>query len=144
VTTADDGDPAPSQPDDELLAERYGRRRPGSRRRALVLAVVGVLVLVALTAGMFAWQRSKPQASAQVVAYKVLSDDQVLVIVHVAKPEGRAVACRVVAQDRTGGVVGSADVAFPAPGTSAQHTTTLRTRGKAVVAVVDSCTMQGG
>jgi hypothetical protein len=141
--TPDGGEPAPSQPDEALLADRYGQRGAGGRRRGLVLALVGVLVLVGLTAGMFAWRQSTPQAAATVVGYRVLSDDQIQVVVAVDKPEGRPVTCRVVAQDRTGGVVGSTDVAFPAAGSSAQQTTTLRTRGRAVVGLVDSCTMQG-
>jgi hypothetical protein len=127
------------------LDERYGRRQPASRNRRLVLALVGVGILVVATAALFVWIRvAGSQVSVTVGAYDVVSDDQVTVTYTVAKPDGTAVTCRVTAQDRDTNVVGSQDVTLPAAGSELTRTTTLRTRGRAVVGSVDSCVVVGG
>jgi Domain of unknown function (DUF4307) len=139
--------PIPEDPlsDPSPLDERYGRRPPASQRRRLVLAMVGVGLLVAATAALFVWIRvAGSGVSFTVGGYDVRSDSQVTVTFTVAKPDGTAVSCRVTAQDRVRDVVGSQDVTLPAAGSELTRTTTLRTRGRAVVATVDSCVVVGG
>jgi MFS family permease len=131
---------APTSP----LDDRYGRRSQASRNRVTILAVVGVAALVAVTAVVFAWNRSGPQLQVSVGGYRVVSDDQTSVTFSVSKDDGVAAVCRVIAQDRSGLVVGSSDQQIPATGTQVSRTVTLRTRGRAVVGTVDSCAVVPG
>ena len=126
------------------LDERYGRRAQASRNRVTLLAVVGVAALVAATTVVFAWNRSGPQLQVSVGAYQVVSDDQTTVTFSVRKDAGVAAVCRVVAQDRSGTVVGSLDEPIPAGQDQVSRTVTLRTRGRAVVGTVDSCAVVHG
>jgi hypothetical protein len=131
--------------DPSPLDERYGRRPSASRQRRLVLALVGVGVLVAATAALFVWIRvAGSGVSFTVGGYDVRSDSQVTVTFTVAKPDGTAVTCRVTAQDGATDVVGSQDVTLPAAGSELTRTTTLRTRGRAVIGTVDSCVVGAG
>jgi MFS family permease len=133
-----------STPPTSPLDDRYGRRAQAARNRATILAVVGVAALVAVTGLVFAWNRSGPQLRVSVGGYHVISDDQTSVTFSVSKDEGVAAVCRVIAQDRSGLVVGSSDEQIPASGTEASRTVTLRTRGRAVVGTVDSCAVVRG
>jgi Domain of unknown function (DUF4307) len=128
--------------DSAYLDARYGRRarHPG---RARVLAVVGVTVLVALVAGLFLWSRAGGGVSATVSSYHVLSDARTSVSFTVDKADGQRVSCRVVAQDRYTDVVGSADVTLPAAKRQVSVWVTVPTRGRAVVALVESCRVLG-
>jgi len=126
------------------MDDRYGRRPQASRNRITLLAVVGVAVLFAATTIVFAWSRSGAQVSVSVGAYTVISDARTSVTFSVDKPDGTPVSCRVIAQDRSGTVVGSQDVTLPAAGTQVSRTVELRTRGRAVVGKVDSCVVVPG
>jgi uncharacterized protein (DUF58 family) len=126
------------------LDERYGRRAQASRNRVTLLAVVGVGALVAATTLVFAWNRSGPQLQVTVGAYQVVSDDETTVTFSVTKDVGVPAVCRVVAQDRSGTVVGSLDEPIPADERQVDRTVTLRTRGRAVVGTVDSCAVVHG
>jgi uncharacterized protein (DUF58 family) len=126
------------------MDDRYGRRPQSTRNRVTLLVIVGIAALVAATTLVFAWSRSGAQVSVVVGAYDVVSDEQTSVTFSVTKPDGAQVSCRVVAQDRGGGVVGSSDVTLPAAGRQASRTVTLRTRGRAVIGTVDSCVVVAG
>jgi MFS family permease len=133
-----------SSPPTSPLDDRYGRRAQASRNRVTILAVVGVAALVAATALVFAWNRSGPQLRVSVGGYQVVSDDETSVTFSVTKDDGVAAVCRVIAQDRSGLVVGSSDERIPAAGTEVSRTVSLRTRGRAVVGTVDSCAVVRG
>jgi uncharacterized protein (DUF58 family) len=133
----------PTEPT-SAMDDRYGRRPQASRNRITLLAVVGVAALFAATTLVFAWSRSGTQVSVSVGAYSVVSDDRTTVTFSVTKPAGTPVSCRVVAQDRSGSVVGSQDVTLPAAGSQVSRTVDLRTRGRAVVGTVDSCVVVHG
>jgi len=135
--------PTPPTPVDPL-DERYGRRSQASRNRATLLAVVGVAALVAATTLVFAWNRSGPQLQVSVGAYRVVSDEETTVTFSVSKDVGVAAVCRVVAEDRSGTVVGSLDEPIPADQAQVSRTVTLRTRGRAVVGTIDSCAVVHG
>ncbi len=122
------------------LDERYGRRAPARRGRTVALAVAGVVLLVGATLAVFLWSRAaRPPIDFTVSGYQVLGDDSTRVDFTVDKPDGTAVSCRVVAQDRSADVVGSQDVALPAAGRQVTRSVTVRTRGRAVVGTVVSC-----
>jgi uncharacterized protein (DUF58 family) len=107
--------------------------------------VLGVAMLVVVVLAVFAWSRSgPPTATFTVTGYEVRSDDQVRVDFTVDKPDGTGATCRVQAQDRSGAVVGSVDVAVPAPGSTVARSVTLPTRGRAVVGTVSSCVLDPG
>jgi len=126
-------------------ADRYGNRRPLSPRSRLLLALAGVGVLVALTLAFFLWQRaSGDQVDWTVIGYDVRSDSQVVVDFTVSKPDGTAVSCRVVAQDRTMTVVGSRDVDLPAAGSQVRRSVIVPTRSLAVLGTIDSCVRRRG
>jgi Domain of unknown function (DUF4307) len=128
----------------DLLDERYGRRRRAPRR-ARVLAVLGVLVLVLLTVAAFVWSRwGRTDVTWTVIGYSVESDSLTWVDFQVDKPDGTAVSCRVIAEDRFFDVVGSSDVPVPAAGAHVRQTVTLRTLGRAVTGTVKSCTVSPG
>ena len=133
-----------SSPLTSPLDDRYGRRSQASRNRVTILAVLGVGALVAATVLVFAWNRSGPQLRVSVGGYQVISDDETSVTFSVTKDDGVAAVCRVIAQDRSGLVVGSSDEQIPAAGTEVSRTVSLRTRGRAVVGTVDSCAVVRG
>jgi Domain of unknown function (DUF4307) len=94
------------------LYERYGRRRPlrPAGRRGLV--VRGVVLLVALSAVIAAlYVASRPDASVEIQAYTVVSDEQVTATVEVTKPAGRTADCEIRALDLSLTLVGSRTVA---------------------------------
>jgi hypothetical protein len=124
------------------LDDRYGRsaRRP---RRARVLAVVGILILVGLVTAVFIWSKAGRGLSATVTSTQPISDSATTVSFTVDKSAGQRVSCRVVAQDQYTDVVGSLDVTVPAPGTQVLVTVTVPTRGRADIGLVDSCRVLG-
>ena len=126
------------------MDDRYGRRPQASRNRVALLVIVGIAALFAATSLVFAWSRSGTQVGVSVGAYRVVSDDETTVTFAVTKPDGTAVGCRVIAQDRSGAVVGQQDVTLPAAGHQVSRTVSLRTRGRAVLGTVDSCVVVGG
>jgi hypothetical protein len=125
---------ATTRPDD-----RYGsaapRRRPGVVAAVVVLATafVGWVVWAALGA-------AAPAATGQVTGFRVTGPHAVQVSLAVAGDQGR-LACTVQALDRTREVVG-VTTASARVGRSGQARTTVvvRTRARAVTAVVDGCT----
>ena len=124
---------------DEAWRQRYGRRPPLPARRRVLLGLLGVAVLVGLVAVMFVWTKAGSRLQWSVIGYDVRSDSQVAVDFSVAKPDGLAVTCRVVAQDRTTAVVGSVDVPLPAAGRDVRRSVLVPTRSRAVLGTVDSC-----
>jgi hypothetical protein len=75
------------------------------------LVVVGLLMLVGLAAGVTAlYVAGRPDASLQVQAYTVLSDQKVTATVEVTKPAGRSAACEVRALDQALNLVGTVRV----------------------------------
>jgi hypothetical protein len=118
---------------------RYGgaapRRRPGAVAAVVVLATafVGWVVWAALGA-------AAPEATGTVTGFRVTGPHAVRVTLAVGGHQGR-LSCTVQALDRTREVVG-VTTASARVGSSGRARTTVvvRTRARAVTAVVDGCT----
>jgi hypothetical protein len=128
--------------DAQLLAQRYGRRRRLSRGGRVALVVAGLALLVAGVAVVFSWvQAAQPGVTATVTAYQVVSAEQVDVRFHVTKDAGTTAVCRVVAKNRYTDIVGSRDVTVPAGRADTDLSVSLVTTERAIVGLVDSCTL---
>lgn len=118
----------------DMLDERYGRRRSASRRW---LAGLGILLAAALL-GLLLWttlQGSMDAVDADTTSFEVVDEHSVVLGFQVTLPPGRAGACAIEAQDELHAVVGWRVVEFPASDTHARAfheripTTALATTG---------------
>jgi hypothetical protein len=125
------------------LQARYGRRTSrtwDSAGRKKLLAVAGVLLLIAIVAAMFAWQQSvQSDVTGRLLSYDVVADDSVTVQVEVRKPADQLGICTVQAKNKYAEVVGSLDVTTPSGKPATTVAATVRTRERAVVAQVLAC-----
>ncbi len=123
----------------DMLDDRYGRRRsPG--RRWLVLA--GILAAIAAV-GWFGWttvQSSLGSVDADTTSFEVIDEHTVMLGFQITAPAGRSVACAIEAQDEDHGIVGWRVVEIPA---SPQHARAFReaipTTAEATTGFVNSC-----
>ncbi|WP_432486024.1 DUF4307 domain-containing protein [Kineococcus esterisolvens] len=133
----------PSDPSDDLLATRYGRRprpaRPWYRRPLpLAAAVLGALLVLAYGAWVAVWQSQGPAST--VLQYSVLDDRTAQLRFAVSREPGTAVQCTVHALDASSAEVGLVRVDVPAgPERQVQRTVQLRTTSRAVTVQVESC-----
>ena len=117
---------------------RYGdtaRRRPGLVAAIVVLATafVGWVVWAALGA-------AAPAATGEVIGFRVTGPHSVRVSLVLGGDKGR-LSCTVQALDRTREVVGVTTARATVGGSGRARTSVVvRTRAKAVTAVVDGCT----
>ena len=92
---------------EDLLAERYGAKRPSNPARNRVLSILGVTGLVAM-AGYFAWANYSPVVSTD-VGFRVISEWRTEVDFELSKPVDAAVVCSFEALDNSFGVVGCSE-----------------------------------
>src|SRR6478735_333991 len=129
--------PGPTTQD--MLDQRYGRSRAGSRRWALV-AVAGV---AAVAVALFAWMtfaNSADAATAETTGFEVIDAHSVSLRFQVTAPIGRSIACAIEAQDEQHGIVGWRVVEYPGSDLHirAFHETVPTTAG-ATTGLVNSC-----
>ena len=130
------------------------RRRPpgrydppsllGQRVLAVLLAVL-VVAFVAAAADLLRSRFSAGQLRGEVVAFRIPSDEQVVMDLQVSKPEGARAYCVVRARDRTGVEVGRDVVVVDAEGSrsdSERTTFVLETSRRAVTAEIAGCTSE--
>lgn len=123
---------------EELLAERYGQKKPNrTRQRIVVIAIASVAMIAFL-----AWSISITIFNAQklegtLASYNVKSSQQVVVQVNLKRPENRAAYCQVEALAQNFEVVGYKQLAMPADQNSVSAL--LSTVKPAVSAVVKAC-----
>jgi hypothetical protein len=123
---------------------RYGRRRDG-RRRILVPAVFGVLVIGAslLLAVKLYRQYGDPTYDAQVVSYTQITDTGVLIEFRVRIPAGGTATCALRARAYDGAEVGRRVVTVSAPAGSGDQQVTARepvpTSGRPFIGEVVRC-----
>lgn len=118
---------------------RYGEPRPAGRRRAVVAAAAVATAFLAwvIWAGLGA-ARTGP--TAQVTAFRILGAAATEAKVTATGPAGRIV-CAVRALDSTREVVGIGEVSLdPGAESSRERWVTIRTRERAVTAMVGGCT----
>ncbi|MET0736471.1 MAG: DUF4307 domain-containing protein [Microbacterium sp.] len=123
----------------DMLDERYGRRRTAGRRWTIGVAIaVGVIVV-----GLFTWMTIAAAAddvAADTTGFEIVDERTVVVSFQFSGPTGRSIACAVEAQDEQHGVVGWRVVEFPA---SEQHARAFRetipTTAEATTGLVNSC-----
>ncbi|MGP3536250.1 DUF4307 domain-containing protein [Microbacterium sp. RD1] len=124
----------------EMLDERYGRRRLG-RRRVVGWSVVGILAVAAVVAlGWTTVQRSIESVNVDGLGYDVVDERTVTVSFQLTAPRGREIACVVEAQDEEHGIVGWRVVTYPATDTHAQaYEESVPTVSLATTGLVNSC-----
>jgi hypothetical protein len=126
---------------EELLAERYGAKKPNNPIRNRVLSILGVAGLVAM-AGYFALANYSPVTSTD-VGFRVLSDWRTEVDFELSKPAEAVVVCSFEALDNSFGVVGWAEYEFgPSETTTNRYTINLNTYSMAVTGLVDECRLR--
>lgn len=124
----------------DLLDERYGRRRSTRSRRAAWI-VFGAVVAVAL-AGLtwLTWANAAGAVVADVTAFEVVDEHRVTLTFQVTAPAESAFACALEAQDVEHGVVGWRVVEYPASSSPVQaFTEAIPTLARATTGLVNSC-----
>ena len=118
------------------LRARYGLV-PVARWKVVVGAVVA-LVLVA-AAGYAGWRIVNPAVTATVVAFRVVSPQEVAVTFDLNRPPDRTAVCVVRAQDESHHDVGYATVTVPPGSGHLLPTYRIATRATATIAEVLGC-----
>ncbi|MEV7779261.1 DUF4307 domain-containing protein [Kitasatospora sp. NPDC088351] len=126
----------------QLPEGRYGRRgdREADRRLKVVGAACGVLLLglVAWLGGSYLIRETKINGT--VPSFEAVSDSEMRLHLAVRKGDGTAGSCTVRSQGEDGAVVGVADFAVPADGSSYDAVVSLRTTARGTTAELLGCT----
>ncbi len=122
----------------QMLDDRYGRRRGGARRTAVL---AGVLIAVAVAgAAWFATASSAGAAQATTTAFSMVDEHRVAVEFQVSAPPDSTLACILEAQDEEHGIVGWRVVEYPAsPELSRPFRESVPTVAEATTGLVNSC-----
>lgn len=89
----------------QMLDERYGRRRGSSTRWVIAIAIAVGAVLT----GLLAWSTissSLESVDVHTTGYELVDERTVVLNLQFTAPTGRGVACALEAQDEEHGVVG--------------------------------------
>ncbi|MFE7844424.1 DUF4307 domain-containing protein [Microbacterium sp. NPDC057407] len=123
----------------DMLDERYGRRR-SPRRRWLIAAVVAVAALALGYIGWVTVSNSLNAVDVDTTGFDVVDEHSVTLAFQVTAPAGRSIACALEAQDEEHGIVGWRIVEIEA---SDQHSRAFResvpTTAPATTGFVNSC-----
>jgi hypothetical protein len=125
----------------EMLDERYGRRRRSTRGRVLTWALATVLVGGAVAAvAWFAFANSSSSVDSADVGFTVDGPRSVSLRFQLTAPVGSTVSCALEADDEEHGIVGWKIVTYEA---SESHTVVrtevIPTVGEATTGLVNSC-----
>lgn len=123
----------------DLLAQRYGGARRGSRR--LLIGVISVVAVAALGWLVWiAWHHANPDIRGELSSYEVLSDHEVQVVIEVHRSSSDSVECTVQAQADSHGIVADQQVTIPAGSDrDIQFSTTVPTERRATAVTVANC-----
>ena len=124
----------------QLLDERYGRRRSRTRRVVgwVIVGVIAAALVIAL--GWSTVARTLNAVDVVGTGYDVADERTVTVEFQITAPPGAAVACALEAQDEEHGVVGWRVVELPLEGGRTQaFTETIPTTAEATTGLVNSC-----
>ncbi|MGU3646123.1 DUF4307 domain-containing protein [Microbacterium sp. C23T] len=123
----------------DMLDERYGRRR--SPARAWIIGA-GIVIAVAVV-GLFGWSTvrgSLNSVDSDTTSFDVVDEHSVTLGFQISSPPGAAVACAIEAQDQEHGVVGWRVVELPASELHARaFRETIPTTALATTGFVNSC-----
>jgi hypothetical protein len=122
----------------QMLDDRYGRRRGGGPRAAIL---AGVLISLAVAgAAWFAAASSAGATQATTTAFTTVDEHRVEVEFQVSAPSGSSLACILEAQDEEHGIVGWKVVEYPAaPELSRPFRESVPTVATATTGLVNSC-----
>lgn len=117
-----------------------GRSRRSLRKRTGYV-IIGIFVAAAAIgwAVVIAHWSGSPGVAAQVVTFRVVADDAVVMTYEVAKPEGTAVRCSLVALDVRHAEVARTTVSFPKGRGHVVRTQRIPTSGRATAADIREC-----
>ncbi|KAA9152207.1 DUF4307 domain-containing protein [Microbacterium lushaniae] len=124
----------------QLLDERYGRRRSRTRRVVgwVIVGVIASALVIAL--GWSTVARTLNAVDVVGTGYDVADERTVTVVFQITAPPGAPVACALEAQDEEHGVVGWRIVEYPAADEHERaFTETIPTVALATTGLVNSC-----
>jgi hypothetical protein len=122
----------------EILAQRYGTKKPSSKRKQLILGISGVVAMVATTA-WFAVANHSPISFTD-VGFSVVSEYKVRVDFELQMPVGTVGYCNIQALSNSFGVVGHKQFEFgPFETETLRFSETINTTDLAVTGLVDEC-----
>lgn len=123
----------------DMLDDRYGRRRSPARRWLLVVVAAVVIAVI----GYLGWtivQGTLESVDADTTSFDVVDAHSVSLGFQITSPPGRDVACAIQAQDEQHGVVGWRIIEIPAQDTHAQaFREVIPTTALATTGFVDTC-----
>jgi hypothetical protein len=122
---------------DSTIGSRAERSRPG-RIASLVIGVVVATAAIGWAILIANWSGS-PGVTAQVIAFRVVATDAVVLTYEVSKPESSAVRCALVAYDEQHGEVARTETIVPTGVGHVVRTQRLRTSARATAATVRDC-----
>lgn len=129
-------EPAAVPVDPDLMARRYGTRRPS------MLLLASIVIVAVLFVGWVIWaalqQANKPIVW-RTVGFSGLSDTSITIDFDVTKPADESVVCTVHALDASGVEVGRAQVPVTTRESDAQLSYTLQVTGRPGSAEVIDC-----
>ncbi len=123
----------------QTMAERYGESSV-ARRRATVVAIVGVAAASLAWLIWAAWVHATPAVRGELHSYDVVSPHEVTVVIDIRRSSADEVQClvRALAEDHSG--VGEQMVDVPAGQVGdVRFETTIRTDREATTALVSDC-----
>lgn len=123
----------------DMLDERYGRRRTAGGRWAIwIFAAVA-----AVAVGLFTWMtvaRTIDDVDANTTGFLIVDERTIDVDFQITAPTGRTVACVIEAQDVEKGIVGWRVVEYEASDLTARaFRETIPTTAEATTGLVNSC-----
>jgi len=123
----------------QMLDERYGRRRTGGRRWGVWIAIV----IGAIVAGLFGWMTvasSADAVDADTTGFHLVDERTVEVSFQFTAPPGRDVVCAIEAQDEEHGTVGWKVVRYEASDAHGRAVReTIPTTAAATTGFVNTC-----
>ncbi|WP_203581311.1 DUF4307 domain-containing protein [Microbacterium hibisci] len=123
----------------DVLDERYGRRRSPARGWLIGAAITVAVALVALF-GWWTVQGALDSVDSDTTSFEVDDEHFVTLGFQITAPPGSAVACAIEAQDEEHGVVGWRVVEIPASDLHARaFRETIPTTALATTGFVNSC-----
>ena len=129
------------EPNQDLLANRYGQRPASDPKRFRIFAIVGV-ALMTIAAMWFGIANFSP-VSHRDVGFRVISQWQTEVEFEVTKPTDATVVCTIETLNNSYLTVGYVQVELgPSDFQTNRHTVSVNTTEMAVTGLVDECRLR--